>query len=426
LKSAMALGYSRAIMQTKKILCTMLGLAAGTICFTACDAEAPPVAPPGSSKATAPPKTLNDEARAALVEVVKDKDLYSRARRLATLIPTLGPQDVPVVKGVLEDFTIDLRGTELELMLRYWATHEPEDAARWAVKESPGRYRIAAAFSAVSTWAEADPETATTVAWEWVDEPDLNSIVLIALVRGWYAANDPPELGQFLRGLPAGIQRQRAVAAYIRVRIQDKGVESVKRWAESLSNDDEAYKLAVYRRVVDALSTLDIQEGVRWCETQCAGPYGDNMRNIIARNWVVSEGPLALEWLSTAPASRERDLDVRVTWALWSRKDRQAATDWMKAQTPKPWLEPIYPIYARLLSGEAPADAMKWAERIKNAVEREVMMIGVARVWLHLDEAEAEKWLLQSSLSEEALEKVRALLKEPTGRTAEEQPAALQ
>ncbi len=40
------------------------------------------------------------------------------------------------------------------------------------------------------------------------------------------------------------------------------------------------------------------------------------------------------------------------------------------------------------------------------------MLIAVARVWRYLDEEAAELWLLQSPLSEEAREQVRAPLEE--------------
>ena len=64
-------------------------------------------------------------------------------------------------------------------------------------------------------------------------------------------------------------------------------------------------------------------------------------------------------------------------------------------------------IYARLLSVDDPVEAIRWAERIENDPERETVLIGIARVWRHLDEAAAEAWLVQSSLSEAAREKAR-------------------
>jgi hypothetical protein len=261
------------------------------------------------------------------------------------------------------------------------------------------------------TWAEADPQAAVSAAWPWATQTTtLERIVPSALVRGWFAANNPPELAQWIQALPVGIPRQRAIAAYVRVVIQAQGSEAVKRWAESLPDDDATYKLAVFRRVVDALSKLDIEAGLRWCDSQCDGPYGSNMRSLIARNWVASDGASALEWLSSAPEGHERFLATQVTFALWARIDREAALDWMAAQAavePIPWLQAIYPIHAKLVVEDAPADAIESAKRIEDDATREAVLIKVARVWRYLDEAAAEEWLLQSSLSEEARERVR-------------------
>jgi hypothetical protein len=392
--------------------------AAGMIGLGACDATAPPTATVSESvepEAIPEGETLNDVVRETLAEIVRDEDAYSRARRLGSLLPTLGPETVPAAVQTLEDLTVDLRATELELLVRYWATHQPEEAAHWAKEKSPTNYRNAAIFSALRMWAEADPQTAVSAAWPWMLEPTLERIVPIALVRGWYAANDPPELRRWIRDLPVGVPGQRALAAYIRVVIQARGSEAVKRWAESLPDDEAQYKLTVYRRVVDALSKVDIEAGLRWCETQCDGPFGDNMRSVIARTWVLRDGPATFAWLSSAPEGADRDLAVRLTFALWARTDREAALDWMATRTtgePDPWLRPTYPVYARLLAADAPADAIQWAERIENDQQRELVLIKVARVWRHSDEAAVEEWLLQSSLSEEAREQVRAPLEE--------------
>jgi hypothetical protein len=324
-----------------------------------------------------------------------------------------------VVVEALGDRMLDLRASELDLLVRYWATHQGEDASNWARTKSPTDYRSAAVFSAVTVWAEVDPETATSIAWPWASIPAFERIVPTALVSGWFAANDPPELAQWIRNLPAGVPRQRTIAAYIRVVIQKKGAEAVKRWAESLPDDDATYKLAVFRRVVSALSKLDPEAGVSWCDTHCDGPYGNNMRSLIARSWVVDDGPSALAWLSSVSEGYERDHAVRLTFAKWARTDREAALTWMATQTtgePEPWLQSIYPVYAKLLAADAPADAIQWAERIEGDSERESVLIGVARVWRYLDEAAAEDWLLQSSLSEEAREKVRAPIQEERPR----------
>jgi hypothetical protein len=315
------------------------------------------------------------------------------------------------VEQTLEDPTLDFGATELELLVRFWATHQPEDASRWAVEYSPPGLRLAAVFSSLTLWAEADPQAAKRAAQQWSQRAEVRDAVQVALVRGWFAAN-PSELAQFIHDIGMGFARQRALSIYIRAVIQTQGLEAVVRWAESVPDDDATYKTSVYRQVAAALALFDHEASLRWCEAHCDGPFGNNLRNILARRWVQRDGAAALAWLSsTAPEGHEKNLAVRVAFALWGQADREAALGWMAAQTtgePDPWLEPIFPTYARLLAEDAPADAIEWAERIEADDEREIVLIAVARAWRKLDEAATEAWLLESSLSEEAREQVRA------------------
>jgi hypothetical protein len=111
------------------------------------------------------------------------------------------------------------------------------------------------------------------------------------------------------------------------------------------------------------------------------------------------------------PEGQEKKLAVRVAFAIWGQWDREAALAWMAAQTtgePDPWLRPTFPVYARLLAQDSPADGIEWAGRIEDDEEREIVLTQIARAWRQVDEAAAEAWLRESSLSEEAREKVRA------------------
>jgi len=403
----------------KKLLHVAILTSLGAISLSACDpapAPAPGPAPnatastPVDREASAEGETPTDLARDKLIEVLRDESAFSRAQQLGAMLPTLEGKFAPAVAKIIENPPIDLGATELDLLVRYWATHQPEDAALWAKEKSPTIYRDASVLAAVTAWAEVDPQAAVTALWPWAMTTELQTIVPSGLVRGWFTAGDPPELTEWISSLPVGFPRQRAIAAYIRIAIQTRGAEAVKRWAESISDDDATYKLAVFRRTTSALSNLDVEAGVRWCETQCDGPYGDNMRSIIARSWVIRDGPAALAWLSQANEGHERDLSVRVSFAQWARVDREAALDWMASQTTggiEPWLQPILPVYARLLSTDSPSEAIEWAGRIESKAERELVLIQVARVWRYLDEAAAEDWLRESSLSAEAREQVR-------------------
>jgi hypothetical protein len=315
------------------------------------------------------------------------------------------------VEQALEDPTLAFGATEYELLLRYWATHQGEDASRWAVEKSPTSFRIAAVLASLTVWAEADPQAAASATQKWAKRPDVRTAVLVALVRGWFAAN-PSELARFIHDIGAGLSRQRALSNYIRAVIRTQGIEAAVRWAESLPDDDATYKLAVYRQVSAALSLFDHEAGLRWCEAHCDGPYGKDLRNSISRRWVrIGDGAAALAWLSSAPEGWEKDFDVRVTFAEWAQTNREAAMAWMAAQPtgePDLGLQPILPVYAKLLAEDSPADAIGWAERIERDKDRRFVLIEVARAWRQVDEAATEAWLQQSSLSEEDREKVRA------------------
>jgi hypothetical protein len=394
----------------------VVAAAVGAIGLSACEPEPPPDT--GTSQLVEPEaipegETLADGVRETLADVLRDRDIYSRARRLGALLPTLGPELVPAVKQTIEDPTLDFGAIEFELLLHYWATHEPEEASRWAVERAPAFFRIAAILSALTRWAELDPQAAKHAADEWgALYRDMRLALSKALVRGWFIAN-PTELQQFIHDLGAGISQQRALTTYIRVAIQRQGYEAVTRWAESLPDNEPAYKKDVYWQVGSALALFNLEAGLSWCEAHCDGPYGKDLRSSISRRWARTGGGggAALEWLLSAPESFEKDFALRVTFEEWSGIDRDGAMAWMATPTSgelDPRLQPILPIYARLLAADSPADGIQWAEQIEHDKKRRFVLIEIARAWRQADEAATEAWLQQSPLSEEDREKVLA------------------
>jgi len=399
----------------KTSLCAASALALGVIGLAACDgsqsarSDDPPIVAPDSPEASETPTSV---LRGTLAEIVRDPDAYSRARRLGTLLPTLGPDAVPAVEQTLRNLQLDIRGTETELLTRFWATHQPEAATEWAKQEPRFEFNQTAVFAAVSVWAAQDPIAAVNATWEWAMLPRsrFDRVVPSAVVNGWYERDDPDALQVFIHGLPPGVSRQRAIAAYIQRLLRSRGGDAVIDWAESRPDDDRAYKLAVFRRVTSQLAMLDVDAARVWCERHCDGPHGANLRTIIGSKWVLQDGPAAMAWLEASPPGYERDVAVRNTFLDWSVRKHEAAMAWMASRRPEgpdSWLEPAYLVYAKRLSGERPTEAIEWAQHVENEHERERLLIGIARVWRHSDEAAAEAWLSQSPLSEAAREKAR-------------------
>jgi len=123
----------------------------------------PPEAGESESGTARPGKVADtpvDESKDTLATVLRDPDAFSRARRLATLLPALGPEAVPELRAALEDPGIELQGAEVELLVRFWATHEPADASEWAFTRTPPGYRGPAMALAIELWAREDPQAA--------------------------------------------------------------------------------------------------------------------------------------------------------------------------------------------------------------------------------------------------------------------------
>ena len=261
-------------------------------------------------------------------------------------------------------------------------------------------------------WAAVDPEAALVAAqaMRGHTEPEVIRTAEVALVRGWFESGHAG-LEQYIRDLGRSIQRQRALFAYALAILRKQGSEALMRWAESVPEADAVYKLSVYRQVTSALGVFDRDAALRWCDAHCDGPYGSGLRQRIARPWLRDEGGVPpLEWLSREPEGEDKETSLRVIFATWGIIDREAALDWMAAQTagePAPWVRSIFAHYAKLLAADSPAKAIEWAERVEDDREREAALILVAHMWRQQDEAASEAWLLQSSLSEEAREKAR-------------------
>jgi hypothetical protein len=402
----------------KTTLHASLGAAVGILALAGCDAAAPPG---GAARAT-----VERDASApggTLLQALRDEDPYARARTLGALLPTLGAEAIPEVEQALRDPALELGAAEHELLVRFWASHEPERATRWAADWSPILYRNATVLAALPFWVEVDLQASLVSVREWQTlRPDLREVASRALVLGWYKAG-LPGLTQYIQDLGGGFDQQLALSTYLRVAIPREGAQAVVRWAESVPEDDATYKLAVYRQVASALPLFDQDAAMRWCDAHCDGPFGNNLRSRIAARWVSKDGPSALAWLSTAPDGHEKDLALRTTFATWGLQDPAAALAWMADQTdagePAAWLKPIYPVYAGLLAERSPAEAIEWAQRIEREREREIVLIKVARRWRESDEAAAEAWLQDSPLSEEA----RAHVRDPNWRPDRRRPS---
>lgn len=374
---------------------------------------------PSSTQPDAAPPVPAETARASqasddsLAQVLAEPAHFDRARRLAALLPTLGRADVPEVRKALAGVTLDLGAAEFELLTRFWAMYEPDEATQWAFGKSPRGYRVTTIVPAVEEWAAREPEGAVNlVRGKILMKADFSDAAEIGLVRGWYRGG-LPGLEDYIEGLGLGFERQRALGVYARVRFRRDGSEALESWAEALPDDNERYKLAAFRQVAQTLALFDPAKAIVWCEEHCDGPYGDSTRQLIAQRWAIHDGQAAVLWVSKAPPGKQRDRD-RLLWdALrsWSVADHEGLVAFLNGldiSDIPPWFGAGTAMAAALIGSTDPLVGLEWGTRIEEPARRERVMVGIARVWMQRDRAAAEAWLEQSPLSEAARELVRS------------------
>jgi hypothetical protein len=361
-----------------------------------------PAAPAASTPAA--------EIRAALLDVLREPNAFARASRLSQLLPTLGPEAAPEVRALFETRTLDLDGVDVELLVRFWATHDPSGAASWATVESPPAFRPGAIAAAYELWSKVDPQAAAKrVATMSILPGAAVDMAETALVEGWFDSG-LPGLEDYIRDLGPGISQQRAVRVFARRAIQRNGPEAIARWAESIPDEDADFKLTAFRQLGAELALVDPAAARAWCDAHCDGPFGSNVRKLIAQRWAENDGRAAMEWLSTAPPGYERDAAVNAAFQGWFQRDREGFASWLAEMGPDgvgPWFQPALPKSASWIGAKDPAEGMKWAAAIEDDAARQRVFIRIARLWRAKDPSAADAWIDQSPLSEEAREKAR-------------------
>jgi hypothetical protein len=380
-----------------------------------------PAIPVRSAEDASPPGETIESARGeasapigTLAEVLAIPDPYRRADALARLLPTLGPEAVPEVREAMDRALLGMGVTELELLVRMWASHDPRAAATWAFGITAPRFQAAALDASIEVWARSDPAAAAAGVVRATEDPVLRELaqtVQGALTRGWFQ-QDRAGLEHYMEGLGSGIQQQRSLMAFALTLERAEGAEAVARWAEALPDQNERYKLAAFRQVGAALAWTSPKIAEQWCDVHCEGPYGKSLRSAIVRMRLGNgdDGQEVVEWVTRTPDGPSRDHALATAFQMWARADRETALSWMEEKMegePAPWVPVLYPAYARHLAASSPPDALKVAALVERDAQREELMVRIAHRWLAEDEAAALAWLEQSPLPPAARAKAR-------------------
>lgn len=381
-------------------------------------------APASRSATTVPegfaPPGLEGEVR----DVLLMPDFLERTAALAALLDRLGPESLEAVRAAYDSVLLDLGDTELVLFGEWWGRFDPVTAFKWTNHNWSTRGSMPVISAIMRAWGRTDPQAAigaasaarnNAVRRRWVDQA----------LRGWDESVQDGALA-YAKSLSPGPDRQWALYVVTRRMVLRDGPAAAIAWAESLPDDDEAFKLNAFRRVAGAAAEVDPELARAFAERHLAGPYGKGLARRVGMHWVERDGDAAMRWLESLPPGKERDDGVLETFRHWMIVDRPAARSWMQQTPHEPWLDPAVSIYAKALGRKDPLAALEVAAVIRDPEIRLPAMGAIAREWLVRDEAAADAWLDASDLPPDFIARIRTIppgLREAIEESAADAPA---
>jgi len=366
-----------------------------------------PQAPVPHFPEVSPPGRPDD----VITQALDEKEFFTRAERLAALLPTLGPDAVPAVKDALTRMDVNLQTAEAVLLARFWAHHEPAEATTWAMNRAPLAYKTALILPTLTEWARQDPLGAQAEVQSAATLPGADTSVLeIALVRGWFYSQTEG-LEDYIRGLGVGPNRQRALRTVIRSSMNEYGPEHTIAWVEKFDDDNKKFRLAGFRQLALELGKTHLDEAIIFCAKWCDDPVmGQGLRKQVAQQWALRDGESAMEYIKSAPRNLESDIANKWAFRGWYKNDREELREWLGRNGPEgagDWMQSMLELVAIDLGRVDPENGLAWARQIKEDEGRRRTVTTVLQNWRRKDREAADAWLDQTNLPEPMIERIR-------------------
>ena len=282
----------------------------------------------------------------------------SAARQLSELLPKVGPRALPAVKMVLKQTStaeLELDAADYELLIRYWALHDPAAASSYAFGASPRGYRVGSIHAAIRQWMKVDPQKAIAEIRGWGrQEGDFGTAVQIAAVRGWYDSG-AEGIEPYLRDLGPSFERQRGLSTYLVSMAQDRGGEAVAKLgggaARGRRRELSPRRIPRRRRRADRR-----RRGHRQALLRCPLRPARRRRSAHPDRDALDRGGRASPTPSPgSPSSRSTTRAILRCAArtrsgrTWIAPQRSPGCGPLVADQSNPWIHPALPIYVRLL-----------------------------------------------------------------------------
>ena len=343
---------------------------------------------------------------ASFRQALAEEDELTRLRRMSAFLEHLSPGNLAEAQAALVEKQSGVGPDEVRIFMLAWARFDAPGAFAWA-QAQPAEWRPTLAREAIYAWGLRDPQGALG-ALEGIEDARMRDRLRSGLVSAWARSPDQAVLLAWLSELPPELGRDRdRYLSRLVAETAKGGPDAVIAWAEAIPDDASGdLKREAFRLAAGAVARADAARAAGWYEAHRDDPDSAGSLEVIARRWVAYHDPPALfEWLDSLAERGPRDAERRRALALgirlWMEADRDAASAWLRSQTPRPALDPALAVFARETAERDPTDAFEWAELIDDESLRHRTRVAAARIWLRRDPAAAEAWLEQNDPSGE-------------------------
>ncbi len=341
------------------------------------------------------------EVMIALQQAVDDPNPITRSAVFANLLANLDQENLEAVLEVYKDLPMGFENMhEYRLLLFAWGKFDAPAAIEYANSRASGMRGRFVATGALEGWASHDPQSAI----QWIKEqedPRAASIYNFGVVRGW-ASHDIAGAADYVVGLEDGWEKGRMVGM-LTSQFLKEGFPTARQWVEDLG--DEGFKASAFRNLARQQARENPTEVAAWLKDHAGQEYSEGSFDELGENWGRRDPIAAIEYFEELPEGEGRRRGMLEIVEAWSRQDSEAAGNWLNEKTeseqPLPELDEAIGEFARQVSRENAADAMKWAETIQDEELKNRTVTRVGQTWVRQDEEAAKAWLPTSGLTEE-------------------------
>ncbi|MEE8166552.1 MAG: hypothetical protein V3T64_13365 [Myxococcota bacterium] len=358
---------------------------------------------------------MENAVRSALVE----PRAFSRASTLIRLFEGLTQENVVGASRAVTARAAREDPVDLLLFLTAWVHLDPLAAVRevesWPIQSR----REIGIKTAIREWAASGRQLEAADYFQTITDPDLRAAAAGPLVRGWALGGTAREALGLAQRLWNSEAQLDVVDGFVRGVLHSGGPEAAIGIAGTVAakaDGDFEQRLA---RVTLSLTGLEdpVAAAGLYDELTRMGPTewlsGSLAR--LAESWGNDDPQAALEWLLTRADSAERSGALGKTMGRWAIRDFDTAWAWFAirrgaAQGDAALGATDSTLLAGLLRRMArirPVEASRWVTRLRDASDRDGLMLRVAFFWSSFDPVSALQWIDGLTLPAEQRDRLR-------------------